>query len=341
MTSEQQDQSKNENAQSGSGNKRRNRWRANRSDKQAVSPTPGSDSGAPPTGSVSPSRDPGKPEALSESTPGAAIRTPHRNTRSNQAKSGTTREPGNPQQQEADSESNRNADSSQPGSGQRSRRKQRRKSQSSRPAADSAAARPSTTQPASPSAVKEDSSPQADSVVERKGKPRRKGDRRGKPNAEGRTQQVPQSLRRQSGRAPVVDADEPALPIARDRDATDLSSVDAYIKSHRGWQREALQMIRSVIRETVPDITESIKWSQPVFELGGPVCYLKAFNNYINFGFWRGTELTDNAGLLVGDGMKMRHITIGAIADIQKDLFVGLIQQSVKLNKEKGDPTVA
>lgn len=130
---------------------------------------------------------------------------------------------------------------------------------------------------------------------------------------------------------------EPFVPQPRQAART----VDEYVGQHKGWQREVLMRLREIIRAAGPDLVEEIKWSQPVYELDGPVCYVKAFSDHINFGFWRGTELRDNDGLLVGDGIKMRHVTIRNVNDVKRDVFDAFVKHAVKLNREKGDPTLS
>jgi hypothetical protein len=82
-------------------------------------------------------------------------------------------------------------------------------------------------------------------------------------------------------------------------------------------------------------------WSQPVFLSNGPVCFIKAYAESVHFGFWRGTELEDKEGLLTGDLTKMRHIAVKSAKEIKADLFESMIRQAVKLNRDKGDPTLS
>ncbi|MCX6140512.1 MAG: DUF1801 domain-containing protein [Candidatus Kapabacteria bacterium] len=118
-------------------------------------------------------------------------------------------------------------------------------------------------------------------------------------------------------------------------------NVDAYISHHKGWQREVLTTLRGIILSAGGQIEESILWSQPVYSANGPVCYLKAFTDHVNFGFWRGTELEDPESLLVGDMTKMRHVTLQSTNDIKRDLFEAMVRQAVRLNRDKGDPTLS
>lgn len=130
---------------------------------------------------------------------------------------------------------------------------------------------------------------------------------------------------------------EPYVPVAVHVKA---ATVAEYIAQHRGWQRDVLGRLAELVRKTCPEATESIKWSQPVFEFEGPLCYLKAFTNHINFGFWRGSELSDPGGLLEGDGLKLRHVRIENANDVNVEVFEGFIRLAVRLNREKGDPTL-
>ena len=66
-------------------------------------------------------------------------------------------------------------------------------------------------------------------------------------------------------------------------------SVDAYVAGLEGWQAEAAQRLRDVIRSAAPSLAESIKWGQPVYEDSGPVCYFRTSTDHLTFGFWRGT----------------------------------------------------
>lgn len=129
---------------------------------------------------------------------------------------------------------------------------------------------------------------------------------------------------------------EPIVPVMAPVNAT---TVEAYVSQHRGWQREVLMKLRDMVRNAVPGVEESIKWAQPVYEIDGPMCYMKAFSSHVNFGFWRGTELSDPDHLLEGDGLKMRHVKITSLNDIRREAFEGFLRQAARLNKEKGDPT--
>ena len=116
-------------------------------------------------------------------------------------------------------------------------------------------------------------------------------------------------------------------------------SVEEYISSVEDWKGEIVAELREIILEISPEIKESIKWAQPVYESNGPFSYIKAFKNAVNFGFWRGVDLKDPKGILVGSGEKMRHIKITTPDDIDKKVFANFVRQAIKLNEKLGDPT--
>ena len=116
-------------------------------------------------------------------------------------------------------------------------------------------------------------------------------------------------------------------------------SVDAYVAGLEKWQAETVSAVREIILEIAPDAKESIKWAQPVYEVNGPFCYIKAFKKSVNFGFWRGIDLDDPNGLLQGTGDKMRHVKLSGVDEVDSEPFSQYVLQAVELNRAKGDPT--
>ena len=117
------------------------------------------------------------------------------------------------------------------------------------------------------------------------------------------------------------------------------ASVDEYIGSLEGWQAQVVSEVRSLVRQAAPEAKESIKWAQPVYEENGPFCYIKAFKNSVNFGFWRGVDLSDPSGILQGSGEKMRHVKLTGVDEIQREVLQDYVREAVALNLVKGDPT--
>jgi hypothetical protein len=125
------------------------------------------------------------------------------------------------------------------------------------------------------------------------------------------------------------------------RETMKPTNVVEYVATLEDWRADVVNQLRGLILEAVPEAQERFKWSQPVYEVSGlgPFCYVKAFKQHINFGFWWGAKLSDPHGLLQGSGDKMRHVKISAASDVQPVPFKALAQESIAANREFGDPS--
>ncbi len=106
----------------------------------------------------------------------------------------------------------------------------------------------------------------------------------------------------------------------------------------KGWHGEVVKALLALVTRVVPDATVTIKWGQPVFELGGPIAWVKPAKTHVSFGFWRGAELTDHAGVLEG-GSRMRHIKITSPMELDADVITAFLIEAARLNVKLGDPT--
>jgi hypothetical protein len=84
-------------------------------------------------------------------------------------------------------------------------------------------------------------------------------------------------------------------------------SVDDYVAAIPAPLDAVAAELRRVVRAAAPEALESVKWGQPVYDVGGPFAALKAYPKWITLTFWRGTALPDPQGILAGDGDRMRH----------------------------------
>lgn len=116
-------------------------------------------------------------------------------------------------------------------------------------------------------------------------------------------------------------------------------SVDDYLATLNDEQRAIALALRTLVHAAAPGASEAIKWSQPVFEVGGPVCWIKAHKGHVTLGFWRGMQLPSGPGLIEGSGDKMGHVKLRTHADVKPALLKKLVREAVQLNRERGDPT--
>lgn len=116
-------------------------------------------------------------------------------------------------------------------------------------------------------------------------------------------------------------------------------SMETWSKRLKGWHVDALRIIRAVVARHAPAATLSIKWGQPVWEHQGPFAFARPAKNHLTFGFWRGAEMKDPDGVLEGDGVRMRHVKITSAEHAKSLPLEDFVEQAVKLNEKKGDPT--
>ena len=116
-------------------------------------------------------------------------------------------------------------------------------------------------------------------------------------------------------------------------------SIDGYIDGLPPAQRRIVSALVDLVREAAPGSVGSIKWAQPVFEQNGPFCYIRAFKDHVNLGFWRGVDIPSGNGLLESGGKKMAHVKVRSEDQIKRELFQSWVREAVQLNLTKGDPT--
>jgi len=89
--------------------------------------------------------------------------------------------------------------------------------------------------------------------------------------------------------------------------------------------------LRELILETIPDVTESIKWGVPVYQQQKLICSVRANRQHINLQFFDvGTSLDDPDNLLEGSGKKLRHVQIHSEKDIRKNQFRRWLKQAAE-----------
>lgn len=117
------------------------------------------------------------------------------------------------------------------------------------------------------------------------------------------------------------------------------ANPDAYVAALTGWRRERVETLRKAVRGAAK-IEEQIKWGHLVYFAHGPVLLIRAEDERVLFGFWRGQRLLALEPRLKPGG-KYEMATL----DLREgDRFSGatarkLAREAVALNKTVGDPT--
>lgn len=118
-------------------------------------------------------------------------------------------------------------------------------------------------------------------------------------------------------------------------------TVDDYVRALPPWQAEIASQLVNTILSASSDLVPTIKWSQPVFEFNGPVCYLKGHKRHLTFGFWRGASMMNLDDRLESSGEMMAHLKLTEGMPLLKTRVIKLVRTAVELHRIDGNPTAA
>ena len=117
------------------------------------------------------------------------------------------------------------------------------------------------------------------------------------------------------------------------------ASPDEYIQSIGGWQRERVDMLRAIAAK-VGDADETVKWGHLVYMTNGPAFLIRAEDDRVLFGFWRGKRMLDIEPRMVGAGKyELRTLHLFENMKIEPAVAERLICEAIRLNRTIGNPT--
>ena len=121
--------------------------------------------------------------------------------------------------------------------------------------------------------------------------------------------------------------------------AVPAESPDAYVAALAGWRRTLVDSLRKAAHAAGAR-DERIKWGHLVFFSNGPVLLIRAEDERVLFGFWRGKRLRALDERLKGNG-KYELATIELREDdrISAAQAKQLVSAAIELNRTLGDPT--
>jgi len=119
------------------------------------------------------------------------------------------------------------------------------------------------------------------------------------------------------------------------------TSPGAYIASLDGWRKAYVEAIRAAVREAAP-VRETVKWGHLVFFSNGPALLIRAEDNRVLFGFWRGKRLLDiEPRLKPGGKYEMATFELMQGTPLERSTVTRLVRAAVSLNASLGDPTAS
>jgi hypothetical protein len=117
-----------------------------------------------------------------------------------------------------------------------------------------------------------------------------------------------------------------------------LSGAVSHDQEVEAWFAAGVEPLRALAREWFermracgPDVRELLHDGHPTACVEDAAFgYVSAFANHVGVGFFHGAELEDPAGLLEGQGKRMRHVKLRWGAPIDEGALLALIEAAYR-----------
>ena len=117
------------------------------------------------------------------------------------------------------------------------------------------------------------------------------------------------------------------------------ASPDAYVDALSGWRQATVRGLRAAVTAAAK-LDEVIKWGHLVYLSGGPVLLIRAEEQRVLLGFWRGQRLREiEERLRPGGKYEMATLELREGDEITPATVRRLVKAAVGFNKTLGDPT--
>ncbi|GGS33521.1 DUF1801 domain-containing protein [Deinococcus knuensis] len=123
---------------------------------------------------------------------------------------------------------------------------------------------------------------------------------------------------------------------------TTPDAVTARLDALTDWRGDTLRRVRELIREALPGVQETVKWTKPtspgvpVWEHAGILCTGESYARAVKLTFPRGASLPDPAGLFNAslDGKVRRAIDLHEGDTLDGAAFGDLIRAAAAANEQ-------
>src|ERR1700730_1301348 len=112
--------------------------------------------------------------------------------------------------------------------------------------------------------------------------------------------------------------------------------IDARIKELDDWRGKTLSHVRTLIKQTDPEVVEEWKWrGVPVLSHDGIICTGETYKSVVKLTFAKGASLKDPSGLFNSslEGNTRRAIDLHQGDELDEDAFKALIRAAAALNR--------
>ena len=116
------------------------------------------------------------------------------------------------------------------------------------------------------------------------------------------------------------------------------ATPDAYVAALDGWRRACVEQLRGDVRDSAP-LEEVVRWGHLVYLSNGPALLIRAEEERVLFGFWRGQRLRSiEPRLKPGGKYEMATLELREGSAIAPAVVRELTRAAVAMNERQGDP---
>jgi hypothetical protein len=90
--------------------------------------------------------------------------------------------------------------------------------------------------------------------------------------------------------------------------------------------------LRRLVGTKAPELTECLKWGNPVWVGRENAVVLMLFSRHVNLGFFRGAELGKTFPEIVGTGKNLRHVKVRSLKEVKSPKLVTMLRAAVRLD---------
>jgi hypothetical protein len=109
------------------------------------------------------------------------------------------------------------------------------------------------------------------------------------------------------------------------------ATFDLYLADQSSKNQRVIRPLREFVARVAPELEEFVKWGNGCWVKGKvPIAYVYSAPDHVQFGFFRGSALSDPRGLLVGQGQYVRHVKVRTVKDIDERAFGALLRQAAR-----------
>jgi len=112
-----------------------------------------------------------------------------------------------------------------------------------------------------------------------------------------------------------------------------MSALVEFLARVKPEQHDVVCALDALIRKAAPELAASLKWGNLTYHHASNVCALIVHEEHVNLQVWRGADIADPKGLLVGSGKQMRHIRVGRETKVLRSAISAIVKEAAEATR--------